>query len=121
MLPTVIRLVDLNRPLVQAWREAFADEAGVEVLNEDLFVESADALVSPANSFGIMDGGVDLAIRSELGFQVQTNVQKMIVERYHGEIPVGQAEVVRIGNDRFPYIVSFRVSSLRLRFSPRRT
>jgi hypothetical protein len=42
--------------LIRAWRAAFADrEEG-----------PADAMVSPANSFGMMDGGLDAAIRDEL-------------------------------------------------------
>lgn len=31
---------------------------------------AAEAMVSPANSFGIMDGGLDAAIRDQLGFGV---------------------------------------------------
>jgi O-acetyl-ADP-ribose deacetylase (regulator of RNase III) len=52
-----------------------------------------------------MDGGLDLAIRRTLGFEVQTTVQRVILERHHGEIPVGAAEVVETGHRRWPYLV----------------
>jgi O-acetyl-ADP-ribose deacetylase (regulator of RNase III) len=39
-----------------------------------------DCMVSAANSFGLMDGGVDLAISTQL----QSKVQKYIIENYDG-------------------------------------
>src|SRR5262249_55587908 len=65
----------------------------------------ADALVSPANSFGIMDGGLDLAIRDQLGFAVERKAQEVIDEKYHGELPVGSAEVVETGDARWRYLI----------------
>src|SRR5262245_37218837 len=62
-------------------------------------------MVSPANSFGIMDGGLDLAIRNALGAGIQADVQRMILERHHGEIPVGAAEIVANTNPRWPFLV----------------
>ena len=41
-----------------------------------------------------MDGGLDLAIRNELGFAIEQKVQEVIVQKYHGELPVGCAEIV---------------------------
>ncbi|HEU0034687.1 MAG TPA: hypothetical protein VFQ53_28880 [Kofleriaceae bacterium] len=38
----------------------------------------ADAMVGPANSLGVMDGGIDLAIRDTVGFAVQRRVQQVI-------------------------------------------
>src|SRR5262249_8252262 len=64
------------------------------------------AIVSPANSFGIMDGGLDLALRNELGFAMQGRLQELIVDRYHGELPVGCAEIVETGDPRWKYLVA---------------
>jgi hypothetical protein len=61
-------LVDRWAPMVRAWHAAFADREDVEVVEADYFARPAGAMVSPANSFGIMDGGLDAAIRDELGF-----------------------------------------------------
>jgi O-acetyl-ADP-ribose deacetylase (regulator of RNase III) len=52
-----------------------------------------------------MDGGLDAAIRDRLGHQVQSRVQEMILANYHGEMPVGAAEVVLTGNSDWPHLV----------------
>jgi len=65
-LPQKILLVDKRRPLCDAWSQAFQKFPNVEVVEGDFFSWDADAMVSPANSFGIMDGGLDLAIRNAL-------------------------------------------------------
>jgi O-acetyl-ADP-ribose deacetylase (regulator of RNase III) len=105
MLPSTIHLVDRFEPLIDAWEQAFAPYESVEVHYADFFSLDADALVSPANSFGIMDGGLDLAIRRVLGAEVEHWVQAAILERYHGELPVGAALVVATGHDHWPYLV----------------
>lgn len=100
-----VMLVDRDREVVRAWRTAFAETADVEVIEGDYFSREAEALVSPANSFGIMDGGLDLAIRDALGFQIQGRVQRAIIDRYHGEMPVGCAELVPTNDARWPHLV----------------
>jgi O-acetyl-ADP-ribose deacetylase (regulator of RNase III) len=100
-----ILLVDKWRPLCDAWRQAFAPHENVTVLEGDFFAREADAMVSPANSFGIMDGGLDVAIRNALGGQIESAVQHVILERYHGEMHVGAAEVIETAHPRWPHLV----------------
>jgi O-acetyl-ADP-ribose deacetylase (regulator of RNase III) len=100
-----ILLVDRDAALARAWRQAFADRAEVEVHQDDFFARDADAMVSPANSFGIMDGGLDLAIRDALGFEAQRRAQAAILEHHHGELPVGAAEIVATDHARWPHLV----------------
>lgn len=52
MLPSRIYLRDRNAPLANAWRESFATADEVSVDEGDFFEQPADAMVSPANSFG---------------------------------------------------------------------
>ena len=103
-LPELIWLVDKWKPLTDAWSEAFSQHDSVAVECGDFF-RDADALVSPANSFGIMDGGLDLAIRSEIGGDIQRRVQAVVLERHHGELPVGAAEVIETENERWPFLI----------------
>ncbi|MEZ4439184.1 MAG: macro domain-containing protein [Polyangiaceae bacterium] len=105
MLPTRILLRDHSEKLVAAWNETFANHDAVEALVTDFFDEDADALVSPANSFGIMDGGLDRAIRDRLGHDVEKLVQRRILEDHHGEIPIGAAFVVATQHARWPYLI----------------
>lgn len=80
MYTTRAVLIDRDARLVAAWREAFRDVDGVEAVHGDFFSVHADAMVSPANSFGIMDGGLDLAIRETLGVHVEQRVRERIPE-----------------------------------------
>lgn len=50
-------LADVKPALVAPWRRAFEGVTQVEVREGSIFDVPADALVSPANSFGFMDGG----------------------------------------------------------------
>ncbi|WP_437808779.1 macro domain-containing protein [Sorangium sp. So ce1078] len=105
MLPERTYLVDQWEPLTAAWGQAFATHDAVEVARDDFFARDADALVSPANSFGIMDGGLDRAIRDTIGGAIQARVQDVILRRHHGELPVGAAEVVETGHARWPFLI----------------
>ncbi|MMZ41771.1 RNase III inhibitor [compost metagenome] len=69
-------------------------------------ITDADCMVSAANSFGLMDGGVDAAITAYFGTQLQQRVQQCILDDYLGEQPVGTAFVIETGNsERYPYLV----------------
>lgn len=100
-----ITLVDRQGPLTSAWERAFEDVEAVRVVRGDFFEVPADAMVSPANSFGIMDGGLDRAIRDRLGFGVERAAQRRIVERHHGELAVGSAELVATEHPEWPWLV----------------
>jgi O-acetyl-ADP-ribose deacetylase (regulator of RNase III) len=106
LLPSKVFLIDRSQVLVDRWREQFSDCPAVEALAGDYFQRPADALVSPANSFGIMDGGLDLAIRDELGFAVERKLQEVIVGKHHGELPVGWAEIVQTDHPRWRYLIA---------------
>lgn len=99
-------LIDSKPELCDKWRQVFSSYPEVEVRTGDYFQQRADAIVSPANSFGIMDGGLDLAIRNELGFQVEAGIQEVILNKYHGEMPIGSAEIININHDNWSYMIA---------------
>jgi O-acetyl-ADP-ribose deacetylase (regulator of RNase III) len=53
-----------------------------------------------------MDGGLDAAIRDQLGFTVQQRVQRAIVDQHHGELPIGSAVSVETGDERWPVMIA---------------
>ena len=53
-----------------------------------------------------MDGGIDLLYSHRLGWHVQERLQKLIKEKYHGELLVGQAEIVETDNQQIPFVIS---------------
>ena len=98
-------LVDPNPGLCNAFRKYFADLPNVEVVN-DYFenLPEFDCMVSAANSFGLMDGGVDLAIIRYFGVRLQERVQQQILREHFGEQPVGTSFLIETENARHPYL-----------------
>lgn len=105
MLPEQIILCDIQRAVVDAWQSYFEGIAGVAIIHANIFDQEADALVSPANSFGRMDGGLDEQIVDFLGETIQDAVLDIIYDRHEGELVVGLAEVIPTNHAHFPYLV----------------
>ena len=101
-----IHLRDINTALVDAWERAFADAPDVIVTQGDILEHAADAVVSPANSFGYMDGGIDLVYSMFFGWELETRLKALLSERHYGELPVGQAVVLPSGHAFIPFLVS---------------
>jgi len=90
-----IKLVHYNTPDLGAqWQTHFEFEPNVEIVNSDITDIPCDALVSPGNSFGFMDGGLDLAISNKYGWGVQAELQRRIRQLPLHELLVGQAEII---------------------------
>jgi len=100
------RLRDSNLAVVTAWRDCFAQIPDVTVSHGDIFDEPADAIVSPANSFGFMDGGIDLAYSLRFGWDLQARLQVLLRREHDGELPVGQAVVIETYDAQFPWLIS---------------
>lgn len=98
-------LVDPNLGVSQAWRKHFKDLPNVEIVN-NYFEELSefDCMVSAANSFGLMDGGVDAAIIRYFGDDLMLSVQKRIINEYFGEQPVGTCMIVETGHPKHPFV-----------------
>lgn len=100
-----IILVDVQKELCEHWENSFSSFPEVKI-HHGYFqeVQSYDCLVSPANSFGLMDGGIDLGIRNYFGIKVQYNVQKIIQKQFYGEQPVGTSVIVDTENEYHPFL-----------------
>ncbi|WP_234318326.1 ADP-ribosyltransferase domain-containing protein [Streptomyces sp. NRRL S-244] len=105
--PTLrVVLTDVNERVVEAWRAAFADTPGIEIRRGSILDEDVDAWVTPTNSRGRMDGGVDAAIKRHLGSGIQLRVQRAIRDRFAGALPVGSAVCVPSGATVPRYLIS---------------
>ncbi len=65
-----------------------------------------DTIVSPANSYRFMDGGIDDLYIKFFGLPLQTTLQKVIGKRSEGYLPVGCAEVINTNHRRIPYMIA---------------
>ena len=92
--------------MVKAWKEAFKDFEDVSIFNKAILSISADAVVSPANSFGYMDGGLDLHLSEQLGWKIQNKLIKEIKDLPMRELLIGQSLTLRIDNKDFKYLIS---------------
>jgi O-acetyl-ADP-ribose deacetylase (regulator of RNase III) len=101
-----ILLLTFDSAMAAAWSKAFSGVPGVDVVEGDILEGRCDAVVSPANSFGFMDGGIDLAYRRYFGSDLQSRVQAKIRSEFRGELPVGQAMIVPTGHETVPYLVA---------------
>lgn len=100
-----IYLIDQNSKLVDCWKQEFENLDDVVPMCGDYFSQRADAVVSPANSHGIMDGGIDKRIRDYFGPELEKVIQKKIELNYHGEMPVGVADFVFLSNAKFQSVI----------------
>lgn len=93
--PEALRLVlcAVDEPLAQAWTEAVAGRTDVEVHRGSVLDVDAQAVVSPANSFGWMRGGID-AVYARTFPAIEQHVRSAVLAYHGGELPVGQALIV---------------------------
>ena len=101
-----LHLRDINPEVTAALDAAFIDEPAVTVSQGDILATSADAIVSPANSFGYMDGGIDLLYSRYFGYGLEGRLRQRLREEHYGELPVGQAVVMATGHEKIPFLVS---------------
>jgi O-acetyl-ADP-ribose deacetylase (regulator of RNase III) len=98
-------LVSPNEAVCEAWVSAFTEFPEVAIVRGRFeSLPEFDCLVSPANSFGIMDGGVDLAITNFFGVQLMNRVQERILHDYLGEQPIGTSIIVETGHPQHPFL-----------------
>lgn len=100
-----IHLRDTNPEVVKAWTHFFARNAKVEISEGDVFELEVSALVSPANSFGIMDEGLGSAFNKRTNGALESRVRKLIQDKYAGELPVGLAEVMTSGLETPKFVI----------------
>ncbi len=101
-----IILTALDPALIEAWKAFFDQEEQIKIVTEDITTLECSAIVSPANSFGFMDGGLDYQLSVRFGWDLEKELQKRIKELPEGEILVGQAMVIPTNDPKIPYLIS---------------
>ena len=101
-----ILLAALDVTLIDAWQSHCADLDSVEVHRGSILEAECDAVVSPSNSFGFMDGGIDMVYSRHFGWHVQERLQASIRELHHGELVVGSAEIIETDHESIPYLIA---------------
>jgi O-acetyl-ADP-ribose deacetylase (regulator of RNase III) len=100
-----LHLVDVRADLVAAWRDAFSEFPEVAIRLGDILSLASNTIVSPANSHGFMDGGIDQQYVSFFGPALQRRVHEAVRARPEGLLPVGASALVETGHPRVPFLV----------------
>ncbi len=104
-LPIDLWLIHPEVEMCDAFRARFAGLPRVTVIQsrfEDLPLH--DCFVTAANSFGIMNAGIDAAVVRFHGEDLMRRVQFRILDEYLGEQPIGTSFIEPTGNPSYPFI-----------------
>lgn len=100
-----ILLCALDGTLADAWRPVAEGRPGISVHTGSIVDTPVDAVVSPANSYGWMRGGVD-ALYANTFHGVEERVRSAVLAYHGGELPVGEAVLVPTGVSRPYWLIS---------------
>jgi O-acetyl-ADP-ribose deacetylase (regulator of RNase III) len=106
MTGVTYHLRDRGGELVEAWQRHFAGIVEVASATGDIFGVTVDAVVSPANCFGFMDGGIDRVYSLRFGWHVQDRLREIIARDWDGELPIGLAVVVETDAADIPLVIA---------------
>ena len=101
-----ITLSYIQSELGNAFQEHFGDIANIAIVRGDICSLDVDAIVSPANSFGFMDGGLDLALSNRFGWDVEKRLKREIQSRPIRELLVGESITIETYDKKVPWIIS---------------
>ncbi|MEM9939537.1 MAG: macro domain-containing protein [Pseudomonadota bacterium] len=101
-----IILASPRKELLEVWGKHCGSFPQVEIVEGSVFDVKCDALVSPANSFGIMDGGIDAQFTAYFGEKVQDQLRLKILTHHQGELLIGRAEIIETEHEEHPYLIA---------------
>jgi O-acetyl-ADP-ribose deacetylase (regulator of RNase III) len=101
-----IILAAVESPLADAWERFCGDVPFVTVHRDSILDVATDAVVSPANSYGFMDGGIDAQYLDHFGPEIQARVRRQIYDHHAGELLVGVADIVETGHGAIPFLIA---------------
>lgn len=104
-LPIDLWLIHPDVAMCEAFRARFDGLPRVTVMQsrfEDL--PPHDCFVTAANSFGIMNAGIDAAVIRFHGEELMRRIQFRILDEFLGEQPIGTSIIESTGNPDYPFV-----------------
>ncbi|WP_328446402.1 macro domain-containing protein [Amycolatopsis sp. NBC_00438] len=99
-------LCAVDEPLATAWTAVAGKVAGrVRVHRGSVLDVLAQAVVSPADSYGRMRGGID-AVYARAFPGVEQHVRSAVLAFHGGELPIGEAVIVPTGEAEPAWLIS---------------
>ncbi len=101
-----LHLVDISPDMTDAWTHAFQDLPRVHITNGSILDFADDTIVSPANSYGEMGGGVDLVYRNFFGRKIEAALQDAIKGSHGSYLPIGEALLIPTDHEKIPRLIA---------------
>jgi O-acetyl-ADP-ribose deacetylase (regulator of RNase III) len=95
----------VEEPLARAWETVAQGRQGIQVHHGSTLDIPVHAVVSAANSYGWMRGGID-AFYAQAFPNVEQNVRSAVLAYHGGELPVGEAVIVPTGEPMPAWLIS---------------
>ncbi len=111
MIALNLIIVDRELQRLNAAQRVFGGDPNFDVVHGDIRALSGyDCLITPGNSFGIMDGGFDEVVR-EMFENIEPYIQQRILMESYGELNVGDAVLAgaKVGGPYLCYAPTMRV------------
>ena len=96
---------DTDNDVIEALRHHFSSIPDVGYQVGNILDIATNTLLSPANSYGFMDGGIDKDYAAFFGNDLQRKVLERVRSRQEGYIPVGAAEWIHTGHKKIPNLI----------------
>lgn len=103
--PLQVVLCAVDDALAQAWEAAVDGRREMYTHRGSTLDVPADAVVSPANSYGWMRGGIDASYARAFP-AIEQHVRSAVLAYHGGELPVGQAVIVPTDVAAPPWLIS---------------
>ena len=98
---------DLDIQVIQAYKNAIKKgNLNIPCYQEDIFnSEKGSTLVSPANTYGIMDGGLDQEFLNFFGYELQTQVLNYLDNMHEGKLDIGKSQIIPTNHNKYKHII----------------
>ncbi|MBK8803320.1 MAG: macro domain-containing protein [Fibrobacteres bacterium] len=100
-----LHFADTNPDVCHFLQVAFSPFPEVSIQTGNILDVAHGCVVSPANSSGYMDGGVDAAYRAFFGASFEAKVRETIQAQPNGELKIGSAIVVATTHHKIPFVI----------------
>ena len=100
-----VYFVDCNVEVISAYADKFKTVGDCRFVIGNILSQDRGCLVSPANSYGNMSGGIDRQYRDYFGPELEQRL-RVYIDNLHGrKLKIGNAQIVPTNDDKFPYII----------------
>lgn len=100
-----LSLADNNLNLVIEWSKTFSKLPEVKILCANILDAAECYMVSAADSFGNIDGGIDLVYSDYFGWDLEKKVKNEIDQLTNSKLPVGSRIIIGANYSKILFLI----------------